>query len=837
MGCSRNVHIFKAIINIIFSDFKREKTLTILSIVGVSLGISLYISVNIATNRGIQTFTSDVYSLSEGYNYEIIPVSGRFIPNEVYETLLKKTFNISPVITINSVLDVPQQEHLKLYGIDMFTIKANKLFNQLEGNLKEFFTHPHSLFINNNFAKAHNININDSITLIISDKKYTFVVAGFFSSEFLPENSIFLDIAHFQEIFNIYGLSRIDILLKDPNEISNLLPSNVMILEKNEILHKKEGIVKSFTYNLKFISFIAILVGFFILYNAVFTSTVKSIPAIGILRCIGFKRRHILLLFLIKGTIIGLTGSIIGIFFAQFLSVFSISMAEKTISTIYAPISIYNVSLDVLDILQAIFVAIATSIIASLIPAYEASKVNPISATSANMAETKFAVLYNASFISGLCLIFIGIFISFYEYVLHPFDYPFFSYIGVFLIIFGFTFVTPLYLKRFLTSIDKLIKRSFPLIGTIALNDIKGSLHRFSIALISVMISSALIISFFVLIYSFKQNLTAWIDKNLTFDVFIKPSSCSSNFCFEGLSPQVINVLKDFTEIDSINRFRTLQGFYNGKPTLFGFANESVVKKHTHNIIDPYIGKRQEVAASEYFATKYKINVGDFIVVHTPEGPFKFKVREIFKSYSSTLGFLIFDRYWLKKLWHIDDATQLNIYLKENIPANEFIEKLKSKLPPALSVDIYDNKRLKARILEIFDRTFAITYAIQIIAFIISLIGMINTIFTIIIEKSKNISILRYIGCSHKKIKSIFLCSASIVGFSGIFLGLILGSIISFIMIKTINTISFGWAINISIPYFSITYLLFILYITIIVSVFIPVAYIKKIDIKKSISL
>jgi len=74
----------------------------------------------------------------------------------------------------------------------MFTIKANKLFNQLEGNLKEFFTHPHSLFINNNFAKAQNININDSITLIVSDKKYTFVVAGFFSSEFLPEKFYFL---------------------------------------------------------------------------------------------------------------------------------------------------------------------------------------------------------------------------------------------------------------------------------------------------------------------------------------------------------------------------------------------------------------------------------------------------------------------------------------------------------------------------------------------------------------------------------------------------------------------------------------------------------------------
>ena len=78
------------------------------------------------------------------------------------------------------------------------------------------------------------------------------------------------------------------------------------------------------------------------------------------------------------------------------------------------------------------------------------------------------------------------------------------------------------------------------------------------------------------------------------------------------------------------------------------------------------------------------------------------------------------------------------------------------------------------------------------------------------------------------------MCSASVVGFAGIFLGFILGGLISFIMIKIINIISFGWSIDIFIPYTSITGLLFLLYITIITSVFIPVSYIKKIDIKFS---
>jgi putative ABC transport system permease protein len=831
------LHIIKGFFHIIFSDFKREKTLTILSIIGVALGIALFISVNIATDRGIKTFKSDVYSLSEGYNYEIIPIIDEFIPNDIYKKALQMTNNLSPVITINSIIDNAAQDYLKIYGIDIFSIKANKIFNQFEGDLQNFLTIPNAIILSENYSKTHKIELNDTIKLIVSDKAYHFIVKGFYTSKVLPENFVLMDIGNCQELFNIYGLSRIDIYLKNIERLSSILPSNYLLLEKKDVLQRKESIVQSFTYNLKFISFIAVLVGFFILYNSVFTSVVKSRPNIGILRCIGFKRQNILLLYIIKGTFIGLIGSIIGIILAQFLSFFSISMAEKTISTIYTPISIYDIFLNLKNILQALTLGIVISIIASVIPAYEASKVSPISASLPNIAEISFANLYKISFICGIILTFSGVLISLYEYLKHPFNQPLLSFLGIFLIIFGFTFTTPLYLKYFLIIIKKPIKKMFAFTGIISLNDINGSLHRFSTALISVMISSALIISFFVLIHSFEKNLTEWIDDNLKFDVFIKASSCSSNFCFEPLSPVINNILEDFEEIEDINRFRTLQGFYRGKPTLFGFADEYIVKKYTKNIIDPDIGKKKEVAASEYFAIKYNIKVGDTINVKTPEGTIGFKVREIFKSYSSTMGFLIFDRYWLEKLWHKNDATQLNIYLKKGVSSSKFIAKLKAKLPPSIAIDIYDNIRLKKRVLEIFDRTFAITYAIQIIAFIISLIGMINTIFTIILEKSRNISILRYIGCSYNKIKTIFMCSASIVGLSGILLGFILGGLISFIMIKIINIISFGWSIDIFIPYSSIAGLLFLLYITIILSIFIPVSYIKKINVKKSINI
>ncbi len=77
----------------------------------------------------------------------------------------------------------------------------------------------------------------------------------------------------------------------------------------------------------------------------------------------------------------------------------------------------------------------------------------------------------------------------------------------------------------------------FGAIGKITLGDMKGNIYRFSVALMSVAVSSALLIAFLTLIFSLRESLAGWINKNVVADVYIKPASCKANYCFYPMSP------------------------------------------------------------------------------------------------------------------------------------------------------------------------------------------------------------------------------------------------------------------------------------------------------------
>lgn len=414
------------------------------------------------------------------------------------------------------------------------------------------------------------------------------------------------------------------------------------------------------------------------------------------------------------------------------------------------------------------------------------------------------------------------------------FDQPFFSYAGILLVLAGFAAGSPYYLEKFLQKGQNLLKKIFRAPGTISSADIYSSLYRFSIALISVTISTALIISMMVLINSFETSLKNWINKNLNADIFIKSSSCSSNFCFEPIDSNVLSKIKDIDGIAALNPFMAMQGKFRGRDVIYGFGDEKVVKRYNDNMENYNVTR--SAAVSEYLNIKYGIKKGDDILIDTPAGRKKFKVREVFTSYSTTQGFIIMDKSFQKKYWNSSAFTQLSVFLKKNADTEKVIKKIKDELENTYTLDIMNNKLLRQKVMGIFNNSFQITYAIQLTALIISLLGVANMLYAVALERKREISILKYLGADNKFLTKIYMISAGFIGFCGIIYGVILGFILSFIIIKVVNTISFGWSISIHLDVISIFTTLVILLIFVILAGILPLKTIKQTDPKKSVS-
>ncbi len=214
----------------------------------------------------------------------------------------------------------------------------------------------------------------------------------------------------------------------------------------------------------------------------------------------------------------------------------------------------------------------------------------------------------------------------------------------------------------------------------------------------------------------------------------------------------------------------------------------------------------------------------------------KFTIGDIFSSYSTASGFLYLDRKWLRKYWGIDDATQLGIYLDKGTDPGEFIKGLRQKLLSRYAVEIMDNTELRKQVLAIFDRTFAITYAIELISVLVSLLGVVNILMALVLERKREISILRYLGAGWGQLRGMLVLSAAILGIAGIILGAVIGLAMSIIFIQVINRISFGWEIQFSLPVLYLSVTAAGLFLTTLIAGLIPMHIVRKIDPKRFIS-
>ena len=124
---------------------------------------------------------------------------------------------------------------------------------------------------------------------------------------------------------------------------------------------------------------------------------------------------------------------------------------------------------------------------------------------------------------------------------------------------------------------------------------------------------------------------------------------------------------------------------------------------------------------------------------------------------------------------------------------------IRSVLP--LRIDIETNRELRALVVQIFNRTFAITYALYLVSIAIALLGVVSTLFALVLERRREIGILRYLGLRTRDVRRMVLVEAAFVGVLGGLVGIALGFLLALLLIFVINRQAFGWLIDLHIPW------------------------------------
>ncbi|MDQ7787170.1 MAG: FtsX-like permease family protein [Thermodesulfovibrionales bacterium] len=832
----------------VLRNLREEKFLTFLSITGIALGIGLFVGVKVASDRAIASFEADIRGVQPATNYEIFDISGIEFDEGVYRDVRSVADDCFPLIKTSGY--VPSSgDTIDLNGI--YTVKALSVlkFTAVQSkNFEKFYREINGVLITKKFSEKHALKKGDTFIPVLYDREYPLKVIDILHTDRLPANTVIMDIGNYQEYLGKTGrITRIDLDTDEESagRIQGILPQNLKIERVDEVIQNQRGLVASFRYNLQFLSLIAILVGIFLLYNTVFISVLKRRTEIGILRGLGTGRKTVMALFILQGLILGTIGSVFGIALGQLAAYFSISAVGKTLSTMYSAVSISDYFITSHDAFFALSTGLFVSVLASAIPAYESSKIRPTESAREGSFEGRYRKYQKWFAAAGLFSILLGTAVAYIDYYAMPFAFPVLAYLGILFLIIGFAFASPLCLTLFLKLMKKPAQIIFGITANITIGDMNGNIYRFAVALMTVAISCALIIALFTLIFSFRDSLKAWINKNIVADVYIKPASCKANYCFTPMSEDIITTVKEYSEVAGVDKFRGLHLDLFGKKVIAGFADIEVKRKYSGKryFDTEYTGVLREMEGSEpvagisdYLGIQYGLGKGDRFELMTPAGKQSFRINDVFASYSTTSGFLYLDRKWLKKYWGLDDATQISVYVKDGVEVEEFIRKLRERLSTNYTLEVMNNHELRMKIMGIFNKTFAITYAIELISILVSLIGVVNTLLALVFERKREISIMRYIGASWKQLRQMFVLSAGFIGIVGIFLGSLMGPMMSMVFIYVVNKISFGWYIQFHVPYLYLSVVLLLLFLTTLAAGLLPSKVAQKIDPKRFIS-
>jgi putative ABC transport system permease protein len=848
----------------------RDRARSAITALGISLGVGVMIAIRMANASSLESFRTATESVAGETSIQIVGAAGRFDELLLGEHgWLGEYGRMSPVITgfamVSTADDVaagltepsasikdatPETsrpaEFLQVLGVDVLRDRALRRYSLLR--LSEGDTEPNprqflaliadstAIVLTQRFALSHNLAIGSPIRLTIGDARREFVVRGLLLDEgparALDGNFALMDIAAAQLAFGRLGLlDRVDIKLRPgldfdraEAEIAARLPASLSVARPQQGYGQVEKMIAAFHFNLTALGSIALLVGLFLIYNTISISVLSRREEIGALRAVGAGRVMVLGLFLGEALLFGIVGAVAGLGLGRLMAKLAVEFTATTVETFYVASAARQAaalqSIGVAELVLAFAVALPLAVIAAALPALEASRVQPIEAMRG--AERLARAFRPSIRLTVLAIVLFGI-----GYGLTQLDavngLPVFGYAAALALTFGGALLVPgaLWVAcRLVGGMAAGVAGRGEVEGKLAGANLNGAIPRVSISVAALAISLAMMVAIAIMIGSFRQTVSYWLEQTLKADIFAKPVTRTAVLAEGEINEQAIELIRADRAVAAIDAFKSQQVTFEGSLITLAAGDFRVLLDHGRLLfkspsdaregLRDAIG-RDAVVVSESFSLRFKKEPGEIIELPTPAGPQRFEVAAVYYDYSNTRGTVVMDRASFARHFEgtLQDGRQLgrqmrpsslSIYLQPGVDAGEVKERLDREVGGQYELIFTTNAEARVEVMRIFDSTFAITRALELIAIVVAALGVISTLITLILERRREIALLSFLGATRRQIRRMILIEAVTIGSVSQGVGILIGAMLSLVLVYVINVQSFGWTIQFAVP-------------------------------------
>lgn len=796
---------------------RRRPLQTLLMVFGVAIGVAMMVSIDLANNSAQRAFELSTDAVTGRATHRIVPSGPTPLPEDVYFQLRRELgFSLAAPLVEGYVLaGALSGQPLRLVGIDPFAEPPfRSYFASAAGEgfseVIPFLTEPGAVIIGDGLAEAGNVALGEELALDLAGIRIPVHLVGLLRSDDemtrrALNGIVFTDIASAQEMLGMVGqLSHIDLIVEDEADLARieaLLPAGVTIETAAAQQNAIRQMTAAFELNLSALSLLALVVGMFLIYNTVTFTVLQRRPMFGILRCIGVTGHQLFWLIIAEAIIVSFIGSILGVGLGILLGRGTVGLITQTINDFYFVVNVQNVELLPLTLVKGILVGVFAAVLSSIVPALEAARTSPQTTLQRSSLESRVSRVLPWLWVAWAGLTLVGVWLLSIRAGLIV------MFAGLFAVLVATALLAPPLTAILMRLITPVTDQFFGVLGRLAPRDIVRSLSRTSIAIAALMTAVSVVVGVSIMIGSFRNTIVQWLDQTLQADIYISPPTITANRVTGKLPADIVAEIRAWPGIEDIVTSTSSDVYVpDFDRQVHIVAVDGDVSRGNRPyawIRDGDIDPWQQLSAGEGIviseALMLKENLATPvppITIQTDTGPLTFPVLAVFYDYSSDQGTMFIDNDYYADLWGDRSVASMGLFIAPDREIEEIEAELRAHFDGRQELLIQSNRSLRQGSLEIFDRTFAITAALRLLAVIVAFIGVLSALMSLQLERAREFGVLRANGMTIRQMWSLTFIETGLMGGTAGLIAMPVGFVLAWILIYVINVRSFGWTLQ-----------------------------------------
>ena len=583
------------------------------------------------------------------------------------------------------------------------------------------------------------------------------------------------------------------------------LPPAASVLPAGTSAEDSRRMLGAFRWNLRMMSYAAILVGAFLIYNTISAWIVRRRQQIGIVRAVGASRTMVRAAFLFEGAVFGVLGVAAGLVCGRLLALAAVDTVGHTVSSLYVSSTPGEIAFRPWTIVVATVSGIGVSLLSAWWPAREAAAVAPTDAMAGTTLDYDVRAVGRRSTVAAAVLAVLAVLCC----LIPPLErVPVGGYLALLCLIGAAAMASPRLSTVVLGLCGRWLAARFGIIPGLAARTLAASLGRTSVIVTAMAVATALVVGMAVMVGSFRETVVDWVEHRLRADFYVSPVGSGGRGASSTMDEAVAVRLEAVPGVLDVGRYRTYALRYRDTPATLGLADVAMYRRHSGirflegpapEAVWPRLAAGESVIVSEVFSERHAVRPGDSLRLPLGAEVAEVEVAAVFYDYSGDRGFVIGDRNGLRRYLPDARVSSVGVYLEPEADPEASHAAL-VRAVSGLEVAVTPVRALRERSIEIFDRTFAITYALEVIAVLVAVLGMAEALLNLVYDRRVELAQLRIHGASVRQVRALIVMQAGLLGVAACVLGLVLGVAWSQVNLLVIHKQSFGWSVPLHWP-------------------------------------